>query len=507
MKSKFAFCILFCLACSLTTYGQYGALDNSFDIDGRNKSDFGNDDDYGSAVAIQSDNKLVVAGYTIISAISNFAVLRYNSDGSLDNTFDTDGKLTTSVGGFNDNATSVAIQTDGKIIVAGNTHDGSYWDFALVRYNTDGSLDNTFGTNGIVTTDIGGYNDYLNSIAIQSDGKIVATGSSNNMTYDDITVVRYNVDGSLDITFNGDGKVTTDFIGYNDKAYTVMLQSDDKILVAGRTSSFSSIDFALVRYESDGSLDNTFGTGGMVTTDFVGGDDLALAATLDVDGKIVVVGGVRNPSWDFGLARYNSDGSLDNTFSTDGLVITDFGIGDDMAQSVFIQWNGNVVATGYAKVGTYNDFAVFRYHYNGTLDNTFGTGGKVTTDFGLNNDHAYASLMQPDHKIVAVGGTYSGLSTKVDVAISRYENSILTDLTTNTISNKISIYPNPANNIVVMEVKEFTDNLAYALTDPTGKQVMTGSLPSKNTQIDISQLAAGVYTLQVGEQKVKLLKN
>jgi len=170
------------------------------------------------------------------------------TSGSLDTTFNTTGKVTTAIGAINDSALAVAIQSDGKIVAAGYSYNGANYDFALVRYNTDGSLDTTFNTTGKVTTAIGASNDSAYVIAIQSDGKIVAAGYSDNGANDDFALVRYNTDGSLDTTFNTTGKVTTAIGASNDYAYAVAIQSDGKIVAAGYSYNGANDDFALVRY-------------------------------------------------------------------------------------------------------------------------------------------------------------------------------------------------------------------------------------------------------------------
>ncbi len=225
-------------------------------------------------------------------------------------------------------------------------------------------------------------------------------------------------DGSLDPTFSTDGKVTTDFAGGFDEAFAVALQPDGKIVAAGGAVVGSSpFDFALTRYNPDGSLDPTFGTDGKATTDF-GGTDEALAMALQPDGKIVAAGQAftgSSPDFavDFAVARYNPDGSLDSTFGTGGKVTTDFA-GFDAARAVALQPNGKIVAAG----GSSFDFAVARYKKHGSLDPSFGPGGKVTTDFASSTDVARAVALQPDGKIVAAGDAATG--TSFDFALARY---------------------------------------------------------------------------------------
>lgn len=235
---------------------------------------------------------------------TDFAVARYNSDGSLDASF-SGGKVTTTVGSYTPGGLGMAMQSDGKFVVVGTVLNAAgNLDIALVRYTANGSLDGTFNGNGKVTTDIGtviGADDYGQSVAMQSDGKIVVVGKPYNGSNNDIAVVRYNANGSLDTTFNGTGKVTTAIGSASDQAYGVAVQTDGRIVVAGTTTN-STPDFALVRYNTNGSLDTTFNGTGKTTTNFGGFEDIGYSVALQGDGKIVVAG---TTSGLFAVARYN----------------------------------------------------------------------------------------------------------------------------------------------------------------------------------------------------------
>jgi uncharacterized delta-60 repeat protein len=263
------------------------------------------------AVAIQADGKIVAAGQTAPGGLScQFALARYNTDGSLDPSFGPDGTVMTDFGGgfaAFAQARGIAIQVDGKIVAAGVGGPSS--DFALARYNTDGSLDPSFGPGGTVTTDFGGF-DGANAVAIQADGKIVAAGIGGFLST--FALTRYNTDGSLDPSFGTGGQVTTQFTGLNsESAMGLAIQTNGKIVAAGFAFfPFFHSDFALARYNTDGSLDPSFGTGGTVMTDFGDGVDAeGDGVAIQADGKIVVVGGAGpcTPPCEFALARYLGD--------------------------------------------------------------------------------------------------------------------------------------------------------------------------------------------------------
>ena len=287
---------------ALVRYTSSGALDTGFGTGGKVTTPIGLGNDFGRAVALQSDGKIVVAGSTSsISGNSDFAVVRYTSSGALDTSFGTGGKVTTPIGSSTDFGNAVALQSDGKIVVAGYSYIRCNTDFALLRYTSSGALDTSFGTGGKVTTPISS-NGFGNAVALQSDGKIVVAGStSSNGGIFDFALVRYTSSGALDTSFGTGGKVTTPIGSGTDFGRAVALQSDGKIVVAGSSTSGGKDDFALVRYTSSGALDSGFGTGGKVTTPFGSGNAVALQS----DGKIVVAGSSNNGSLnDFAVARY-----------------------------------------------------------------------------------------------------------------------------------------------------------------------------------------------------------
>jgi uncharacterized delta-60 repeat protein len=403
-----------------------GDLDLGFGTGGKVTTDFSGGD-RATAVVLQSDGKIVLAGF---DGSGDFALARYNADGSLDTTFGSGGKVTTDFAGGNDSANAVALQSDGKIIVAGTTYTGvGAADFALARYNADGSLDTRFGSGGKVTTDFSRRTDHAQAVAIQSDGKIVVAGQSYTVGKkgyngdDEFALARYNADGSLDTGFGSRGKVLTSIGSGASDAFGVALQGDGKIVVAGRAiGSSQSMDIAVARYTAGGSLDTTFGSGGTVLTDFAGYGDQALGVALQGDGKIVAAGETNPGSSydDFALVRYTTTGSLDTTFGSGGKVTTDFAGYYDRAYSVAIQSDGEIVAAG--RGGGAADFALARYTTSGSLDTGFGSGGKVTTDFAGSDDKAFGVAIQSDGKIVAAG--YARSSTGYDdFALARYLRS------------------------------------------------------------------------------------
>ncbi len=335
----------------ISRYNNDGTLDTSFDSDGLVTSTL---DNVGvQTVSVQSDGSIDITGRTdsynipgfvlrydnkgtqvSSDATGNFYVsapveisadgrtdsglFRYKSDGTLDKSFNVTGGATTDVGKF-DTPRYVAKQPDGSILVAGTTSDGTAGNFLLLSYDSNGALDKSFGNSGVVTTDFDGKDDFISSLFTQSDGKILAVGSSGNTSGYNIAMARYHSNGSLDSSFGMDGKLTHAFEGTSDFGESVTLQSDGKILVAGETlvNSSGSYDFALLRFNQDGSLDTSFGNNGVVVTPVSANNDFAYHVAVQADGKILLTGGsnidAARQNSELTLIRYNSDGSLDNS--------------------------------------------------------------------------------------------------------------------------------------------------------------------------------------------------
>jgi uncharacterized delta-60 repeat protein len=350
------------------------------------------------------------------------------SDIHLDSGFSGDGKVTTDFGAT-DYGRALAVQSNGKILVAGFSGSGPLTfppsqDFALARYNADGSLDASFSGDGMLTTDFAGWSSHGEGVAVQSDGKIVVAGGAidTGSGIFDFAVARYNSNGTLDTSFSGDGKLTTD-LGDDDTAYAVAIQGDGKIVVAGE----SVAGVGLARYTSDGSLDSTFGTGGIVTV-MAGGAAayLGSAMTLQSDGKILVSGYYNhvetdvsdpfNPKittlFDFATLRFNANGTLDSSFSGDGIAVTDLGTASEEAGGVVVQSDGKILVSGHIGMNTdtgpvNTGYALVRYNANGSLDASFGANGIVKAELG-DGATGFAVSLQSDGRILVSGTTDAG---------------------------------------------------------------------------------------------------
>jgi uncharacterized delta-60 repeat protein len=419
----------------VSAYSRAGDLDPSFGGDGKVTADFFPYNSYATAIAVQPDGKVVAAGYAEYGWSSyRFALARFNQDGTLDATFGSSGRVLTDFEGEYEEISAMALLPTGKIVVAGKVHN----DFGVARYNSDGRLDTTFGSGGKVLTDFfGGYDSAL-AIAVQDDGKILVAGEVEIYAlHYDCGLVRYNSDGGLDESFGDNGRVITE-MGSGDFAHGIGIQSSGKIVVGGSSYGIG-FDFALARYKPNGKLDRSFGADGKVITDFYGDHDQALSLKIQPDDKIVLAGctDIEGGYRGFALARYNADGSLDQTFGGDGKVSTHYSQYEYVVAAVTIQADGKIVAAGsrYLRPGYKYDIAVARYNTNGSLDGSFNQGGLVVTDFSNQEDHARDVTITPDGRIL-VGGGSRVYGFRDDFAVACYLSKGAPNITGASVSGK-----------------------------------------------------------------------
>jgi uncharacterized delta-60 repeat protein len=411
-----------------------GTLDVSFGVGGALRTNFGGTYDWAYATAIQPDGRILAAGVSDARGTYDFAVARYTSTHELDPTFGQRGVVLTDFGHSYDWAYALALQPDGKILVAGVSDASGSKDFALARYNPNGALDGSFGEGGLVTERLRPLTaDIIHGIAVQPDGRIVVAG----VTFEDVVtlrphgdfmVARYLPNGKNDLTFGIGGVTTTDFSdGSYDEPYAVVLQPDGKMVLGGYTNSgggpgvlFGADQLALARYTPNGLLDPSFGEGGKVVFDGGSLDERILALALAPDGSLLA-GGYTNGErrGDLLLARIRNNGVLDSGFGNTkkGFSVNDLGTNSERISSLVLQPDGKIVAGGQTAVANNADFAVFRYDADGFFDDSFGRGGVATFDFQGREDRVHAVALQPDGKIVAVG------QSEADFALVRFTAS------------------------------------------------------------------------------------
>ena len=460
-----------------------GNLDPTFGTSGVVRTDFAGNIDQANAVVVQPNGLIIAAGSSFSNSktVEDFIVARYNANGSLDKRFGKNGKITTDFFRNVDSISAIAIQPDGRIVVAGFAqlpgNGGNPRVFALARYRSDGSPDTSFGNGGALTTSFGGNFAAASAIMLQPDGKIVVAGTV-DFNPDvpgsglDFALARYNPSGTLDGSFGKGGKVVFDFFGSFDQANAAVMQPDGKIIVAGSASydSFNrDIGFALARFNTDGSTDFGFGTGGKQITDFFGAGAKANGVVLQPDGKFVVAGtasdsSTRPVATDIALARYNSDGSLDSGFGIGGETAIPFpDSATEQGNAVALTADGKIIVAGAAfkTFATPPDFALTRFNSDGTLDTGFGTGGRITTDVAGGTDEALALAIQSDGNVVTAGRSFR---SNFDLTLARYRNIEVTppptDTTPPTAPSNLTATFNTTTNAFDLSWTAATDDVA-----------------------------------------------
>lgn len=384
-----------------------GALDSSFGSGGKASiavSSTG--EDTANAVAVQSDDRTVLAG----QVAQDFAVARLNVDGSADTSFGCatppcSGWARTAIGSARDEANGVLVQPDGKILLAGSSQDATpYWNFTLVRYNANGTLDTGFGSGGMVVASVVAGDDLGYSVALQPDGKILVAGSGwGGASGNDVMLARFNTDGTLDANFGSGGKVVRD-AGGNDYARSMTLLADGKIVIGGYTSVGGTQDWMLMRFTAAGAVDTTFGTSGTTTTAVRTGEDRIEALVERPDGKLVVAGRSLDSSGnrDIAVGRYSAAGVLDTTFGTSGYTILSADPLVDDAKSIYLQPDGRIVTVGR---GSANDVVLARFLENGTVDTALNGTGILMFNFAASkvDGEARAVTAASDGRYVIAG--------------------------------------------------------------------------------------------------------
>ncbi len=500
---------LFYLICLTITFNsdalaQPGSLDASFDSDGIVKTHVsGYSQASGDALLIQTDGKIVTGGPMSSGGTLRYVVARYNADGSLDNTFGTNGIANGVSLSANSLINGLALQQDGKILGTGYLRVSGVNNMTALRLNADGSYDTGFNTNGFHAINLGLGNSEANAIAVQSDGKVVFAGEVRDQSDYYMAIIRLNADGSLDNSFSSNGWDTLNFGGTDNRCEALAIQPDGKIIVAGNGHNGWDPDLALARYNTDGTLDNSFGTGGKVLLHYSIAETIR-DIVLQPDGKILACGYVV-PGGYF-VMRLNSDGSLDTSFDSDGSVL-----GNDansVANAVVWQDDGSILIAGATFAngsGTESDFFLRRYYYDGAPDNSFGTNGVVYTDIDDGEyDAAYDIASQSDLKVAVSGRGGIQSSAATDILVTRYITGLSVGVVDNTIQQTL-IYPNPIQDKATLEYdltssQEVSINL-YSLD---GRMVesfsneMTQQAGSYKQELNFpASLANGNYLLRI----------
>ncbi len=410
---------------SLTALAADGELDVEFGVGGLVSIDLEGYNDDGQALAVDGVGRIYLAGSRNIhgQGDQDFVVARLLPDGERDMQFGTDGwvGLDLSGTGSSEQVTSIALQSDGKILLAGTSNRQGSFDFTLVRLLPDGSPDSRFGTQGMVATDFGG-GEAVYSLHVAPDGRILAAGFSSTGGYD-IAVAGYLPDGTLDPSFGSGGRLSLDFSGGSfDQAYSMALQANGRILLAGVSDSAGDYDFAVVRLLANGTLDASYGQGGRVLVSDPGLQVL-YRLTLDHAGRALAIGASDlAETIDFAVLRFDTDGNPDTGFGDAGQTLIDIDSGTDFPRDIVVACGDRIVLVGQTDSRDNHDMVLVRLTPEGELDPGFAGGGVVRTDWsnkGSSSDYGRAVLALDDGKLL-VAGTSDAANGINDLAVARY---------------------------------------------------------------------------------------
>jgi uncharacterized delta-60 repeat protein len=473
-----------------------GTLDATFGTNGRITST-GVSQNYGEDIIVQPDGKIVIVVASFRSTDTSFTQLaRYNANGTLDNTFGTAGKVKTAIGtGFT--AGSIALQTDGKMIAVGAN--------SLARYKSNGSLDSTFNRNGTVTTQFVPNKDgSVGVVTLQSDGKIVVGGAVTNSSTTgsrSMLLARYNTNGSLDSTFGTKGIAIQTFgTDKQQEISSIAVQSDNKILACGfvivSQSPVWQMDLGLIRYTTNGILDASFGASGVVN---IANINPVSVKSLS-NGKILVAGsGFGSNTGLFVLYRFNANGSLDATFGTNGKITTAFSA-QAFVNDMLVQKDGKIVLLGLNDYnGTNPSIALARYSTEGVLDNTFGTNGKASIPSILPEEWYRKLGIQSDGKLVASGWTLTRSSNTANYMVMRLNNTVNVGVKS-IETTPLSIYPNPTTNALNIDFKSpINKAIKLKISDMMGRIVYQNNydLISDKISLNVNDLNTGLYVVNI----------
>jgi uncharacterized delta-60 repeat protein len=476
---------------------QAGTLDTSFGTNGKSLICYDTTVIPNSSI-LQADGKIIVVGLKYPD--TNF-VSQINSDGSLDATFGTNGIstfITNTSTEVNAYCFASAIQNDGKIILVGEFRNNlGEINVMVLRYNTTGTFDSAFGTNGKLNLDLGTQHDFAYAVKVQTDGKILVGGSTGSVN-GGFSLIRLDSNGNLDPGFGIGGKVMTVFTTGNQSEINALEILPDGKILAGGTRVNGSQNIALAKYNTDGSLDTSFGIGGKVETviSFGVSDNLNNIKTLP-DGSIVAQG-IYNPTGNINdggnfLLKYLSNGSLDTNFGTNGVILN---LGEFSGFGLAIQSDNKIIVSG-ASAGI---FIVARYLENGSYDTSFNSTGKLTTQFIPSNNnntttcYSTSVLIQTDNKIVASGVSVNDDNTLGCTATIRINAGTLSTDTFETDTMKL--FPNPTTGIVNFQnnIFQYKNVIVY---NYLGQEISKQELNALNDEvINLSTLSNGVYLLK-----------
>ncbi|MGO3182770.1 MAG: T9SS type A sorting domain-containing protein [Aequorivita sp.] len=475
-------------------------MDPTFGTDGIVTTAISPKYNYVATTLVQDDGKILVAGNAGTTSTLQMTIARYNTDGSLDSSFGQSGTLRFMVGPLKSFIMDLVQQPDGKILIGGRTWDDVSGNFALVRLNEDGSFDDTFGTNGIsyITTT---ENDVAEAISLLDDGKILMAGYRD----ENFTVAKFNADGSVDTTFGVNGWTSITYDNASSYARAMAVQNDGKIVISGfGLTGGNRFQIAAARFNVDGSADNSFGTDGKVAFNVGDWNDFGEGVAIQNDGKILIGGHkwIANAQQrhDLFVAKLNTDGSLDSSYGNNGVGTARLVDGANYASDMVLQADEKPILVGSTTFNGEYKMAMVRFDTDGNLDSTFGAegNGMVSIDNVGLEDYGRGVALQADEKIILAGDFYTFSGMESEFVVTRFLNDG-TAGTEDFQNVEFRLYPNPANEQITVELSDASSTYQLEIFDVLGKKVYTSEI-QKSGNIDVSALAQGTYLLKLNSE-------
>lgn len=489
---------------SVFTYGQWGILDPTFGDAGKVTMNIGAGFENAVDILQQEDGKLIVIG-SGTEGNTKILVSRFNSDGTIDNTFGSDGKTLVAVSQNINYGIKGAFQSDGKIVVGARCGDGFYNDFTCIRLSDSGILDSSFGVDGIFIISLADKPEELTDIKVLDDDYIILAGYAGNTDVnEDFALVKLTPDGLLETSFGVNGIVLHDVTGKFDRIKAIAIKTDGKILGVGSVYDEVRIGIsALVQFQANGSIDNTFGDGGLITATPGPYASVFNGVVINEDNTIVVAGSLDYDSqYDFLAAKFNEDGTVFSQFGEDGFFIQDYNGNSEYAATMVKQPDGKFILGGSQGIWPESDFAIVRISNNGELDSSFGIDGLLTTDFSNGFDYAVGLTLQADGKLVAGGSTSVG--SDYQLAMARYTTGLNVGIETiDRKSEFVNAFPNPASKHIYIQFELVQDGtVEMEFYNASGKKVKELFLDdmAKGQQtitVDLSDLHSGLHIVQI----------
>ncbi|MBX7107772.1 MAG: T9SS type A sorting domain-containing protein [Chitinophagales bacterium] len=489
-----------------------GTPDSSFAVNGIQLLQPSSGFDNAYSIAMLDDGKMLIGGASEVSGPGNWDVVVYrlNPDGSIDETFGNNGFAYNDYQNYSQYVRSMKRLSNGKLLFVGGAEVNFQVDVFATQLNEDGTPDTDFGDNGTVLIPIGTGEDICMAAVEQADGKIVIVGNYGvaSTTFTNPVAIRLNTDGSLDDDYGTNGIALID-AGYNyESAEDVILMDDGGIMATGYAGN-SHYDILSFRLDGSGQLNPNYGINGIAVYNLNNGDDMAYAITKSpVDGKILIGGKVGSGSTktDFLVMAVNEYGLIDSSFGTNGKTSQNIKV-NDAGLDLAVQSNGRIILGGTAGAGfATNDFAICRFNQDGSIDSTFGTNGSTLSEISSFFSDIEDVALQPDGKIVACG---IAASANNDMGIVRYKGDDVATgaaaLNTQSSAIQCDLYPNPSNgsfNLSLYDASGYSGSMQVQLLKLTGQLVFEKSIDMNSgvayTTLDITKMTGtNTYILKV----------